>query len=255
MSWLAIWLIGMGVADLVRGVARPLWVSAASGAGVVVLLGALSGVGEAHEVGVLAAALVPLVAWVWLADRAQRRASGHRRALFALAGGVALLAAFSGWAEPIAGPLGEWLTSLRLAGRGTAGLDATHALLVVGVLLVNIATANMIVRLVLVSIGAVRPIDPARVDPPVGPAAELRGGRLLGPMERLLIVGLGLAGQVTAAGLVIAAKGILRFPELQAKRSDTEEVTGVGIDAVTEYFLVGSFTSWLFALTSLALIR
>lgn len=255
MSWLAIWLIGVGVADVVRSLARPLWVSAACGVGSVVLLSALSGLGEIHEVAVLAASIVPLVGWVWLADRAQRRATGHRRALLALGSGVALLIAFSGWAEPISGPLGQWLESMTVLHREATGADATHALLVVAVLLVNVATANLVVRLVLVSIGAVRPMDPARVDPPVGPAAELRGGRLLGPMERLLIVGLGLAGQVTAAGLVIAAKGILRFPELQAKRSDTEEVTGVGIDAVTEYFLVGSFTSWLFALTSLALIR
>ena len=64
---------------------------------------------------------------------------------------------------------------------------------------------------------------------PLGPASEpqpsdqLRGGRLLGPMERVLILGLGLAGQLTAAGLVIAAKGLIRFPELQAKRDDSDE--------------------------------
>ena len=74
-------------------------------------------------------------------------------------------------------------------------------------------------------------------------------------MERVLILGLGLAGQLTAAGLVIAAKGLIRFPELQAKRDDSTSVDGVGIDAVTEYFLVGSFVSWLVALGSLALTR
>jgi hypothetical protein len=74
-------------------------------------------------------------------------------------------------------------------------------------------------------------------------------------MERLVILGLGLAGQLTAAGLVIAAKGLIRFPELQAKRSETTSVDGVGIDEVTEYFLVGSFVSWILALASLALAR
>jgi len=81
------------------------------------------------------------------------------------------------------------------------------------------------------------------------------GTSLLGPMERVLIIGLGLAGQLTAAGLVIAAKGLIRFPELQAKRDDRTSIDGVGIDAVTEYFLVGSFVSWLVALVSLALTR
>ena len=79
--------------------------------------------------------------------------------------------------------------------------------------------------------------------------------RLLGPMERVLILGLGLAGQLGAAGLVIAAKGLIRFPELQSKRSDSVAVDGAGIDQVTEYFLVGSFVSWLLALGSLVLAR
>ena len=35
-------------------------------------------------------------------------------------------------------------------------------------------------------------------------------------MERLLIIGFGAAGHIEAAAVVVAAKGILRFPELQA---------------------------------------
>ena len=62
------------------------------------------------------------------------------------------------------------------------------------------------------------------------------------------IVGLGLAGYLTAASIVIAAKGLLRFPELQSKREQ------VWIHRLTEYFLVGSFVSWLMALASLALL-
>jgi hypothetical protein len=82
-------------------------------------------------------------------------------------------------------------------------------------------------------------------------------------MERLVILGLGVAGEFGAAGLVIAAKGLLRFPEIQAAaRSASGGATGTngsypggpaGIDDVTEYFLVGSFVSWLIALGSLAL--
>ena len=72
--------------------------------------------------------------------------------------------------------------------------------------------------------------------------------RMLGPMERVFIVALGLAGHVTAASIVVAAKGLLRFPELSSKK-DQER-----IHQLTEYFLVGSFVSWLFALTCLALV-
>ena len=82
----------------------------------------------------------------------------------------------------------------------------------------------------------------------VGLTVEEEGGRLLGPMERLVILGLGLAGDYTAAGIVVAAKGLLRFPELQAARKEPT------IAAVTEYFLVGSFTSWLLALGGIGLV-
>jgi hypothetical protein len=85
-----------------------------------------------------------------------------------------------------------------------------------------------------------------------------RTGRLLGPMERLLIFGLGLGGQLAAATAVVAAKSIIRFPELNAQKgreNGTADENGtVGIDDVTEYFLVGSFASWLLSLACLALV-
>ena len=84
---------------------------------------------------------------------------------------------------------------------------------------------------------------------------QLRGGRLLGPLERLFILGLGLAGQVTAASLVIAAKGLIRFPELQSssRADDDGAAPDMRIHALTQYFLVGSFVSWLVALGGLLL--
>jgi hypothetical protein len=152
-------------------------------------------------------------------------------------------------------------------------------LLLAGLAFFNVATANTIVRLVLLAIGALRPSDVTDANaaaaaaasragqpapPTTGqPADRLKGGRLLGPMERLVILGLGLAGEFGAAGLVIAAKGLLRFPEIQAAaRSSSGNANDpgsaypggpAGIDDVTEYFLVGSFVSWLVALGSLAL--
>ncbi|OOK63287.1 hypothetical protein BZL29_8559 [Mycobacterium kansasii] len=54
---------------------------------------------------------------------------------------------------------------------------------------------------------------------------------------------LGWAGR-WGAGAVVAAKGLIRFPELSAQKGRNGEV---GIDEVTEYFLVGSFASWLLA--------
>lgn len=75
-------------------------------------------------------------------------------------------------------------------------------------------------------------------------------------MERLLIVGLGLAGQLTMATAVIAAKSIIRFPEINAQRDrkDGDGTPAVTISEVTEYFLVGSFASWIMAFGGLALV-
>lgn len=85
--------------------------------------------------------------------------------------------------------------------------------------------------------------------------------RLAGRLAPSLVIGPVLVAACAAlAGLwqggdiallaVAAAKGIIRFPELSAHRT---EGTGSGIDEVTEYFLVGSFASWLVALAGLAL--
>lgn len=112
--------------------------------------------------------------------------------------------------------------------------DVTVAL---GAVLLQLVTANLLVRLVLDAIGV-----PAATN-----EKKLKGGRLLGPMERVFIVGLGAVGQTTAAAIVVAAKGLLRFPELQAG-------TRAGPSDITEYFLIGSFGSWLIGLLGVALI-
>jgi hypothetical protein len=116
-----------------------------------------------------------------------------------------------------------------------------------GVVLLQLVTGNQLVRLLLGSVGAVKPAGEPQ------PSDKLKGGRLLGPMERLLILGLGLAGQLAAATAVVAAKSIIRFPEINAQKA--KENGNIGIDAVTEYFLVGSFASWIVALAGLALAQ
>ena len=257
MTWLAVWLAGVGLADLVRA-GRPAVARWAVPAGIalVAVLVLLAGLTAPADLVVLAAALLPLGLWVRYSRQALETGSGHVPALAWLAAGASWCLALSGWASTPGGPLGRWLAWAEVPFIG--GAPPQRVLLVLGLVLANLATANVVVRLVLVSVGALRPVVRTEITgaaEPAEPAEQLRGGRLLGPMERLVILGLGLAGQLTAAGLVIAAKGLIRFPELQAKRSDTTSVDGVGIDAVTEYFLVGSFVSWLLALASLAMAR
>jgi hypothetical protein len=52
---------------------------------------------------------------------------------------------------------------------------------------------------------------------------------------------------------IVAAKSIIRLPEINAQKA--RENGTIGIDEVTEYFLVGSFASWIVALGGLALAR
>lgn len=76
--------------------------------------------------------------------------------------------------------------------------------------------------------------------------APLRGGRFLGPVERILIVSLGIAGQFTAIAAIVGAKSIIRFPEIS--KSDQR-------GAAAEYFLIGSGISWGISLLVLAVLK
>ena len=280
MTWLSIALLGIGIGDIIRSTSwRPGRVVAHVVAPIVILVvGLLAGLHTAVDLLALALAAAAGAGWAELSRHTQ--ATG-RRALAGLAAFAAIvvgLLAFSGAASPAGGPFATWLHWADLPGNGSLGPG--RVLLLVSLAVFNVATANIIVRLVLLAIGALRPSDVTNANaaaaaaasltghaaPPTSgqPADRLKGGRLLGPMERLVILGLGLAGEFGAAGLVIAAKGLLRFPEIQAAARSSSGNAGdpnsasyqggpAGIDDVTEYVLVGSFVSWLIALGSLAL--
>lgn len=255
MTWLGLWLLAIGVMDLTRAVLpRRAWAPVV-GAVVLVAGVVVTGLTSLGDLVVLAASLVPLIGWWWASERAQgQRGRDHVIALGSLACGALLLLALSGWAGAAGGPLLDWLGWAELPlidGSTLSAAGLSRLLLVVALVVANLSTGNIIVRLILVSVGALRPRSSSLPQP----ADRLRGGRLLGPMERLVILGLGLAGQFTAAGLVIGAKGLIRFPELQSKAKDGSTIDGLGIDEMTEYFLIGSFVSWLVALGSLALTR
>ena len=73
----------------------------------------------------------------------------------------------------------------------------------------------------------------------------LRGGRWIGPLERLLIIVLAGAGAEVAIAAVVAAKGVIRFPEI------SQDTTG----EKAEEFLIGSVSSWILAALVAMLIR
>lgn len=245
MSWLGLLLIGLGITDLVCSLLQRPRIAELAGALSVLVLGPVAGLTSAVELASVAVVAGFVVVW----GRSVTDAFGAGPPALPLTVlGVALGTAVvvSGAAPETGGLLGDWLRSAGLD--ALADLDSDRALLLAGAVLVQLSTGNVVVRLVLAASRTAHPVRTGRD----APEQALKGGRLLGPMERLVILGLGLAGEVTAAGIVIAAKGLLRFPELQATRR--EQPRGPGIHEVTEYFLVGSFVSWLVSLASLALL-
>ncbi|WP_292791869.1 MULTISPECIES: hypothetical protein [unclassified Microbacterium] len=80
---------------------------------------------------------------------------------------------------------------------------------------------------------------------PADPRHGFKGGRLIGPLERVLVMILTLAAAYPVLAAMLAAKGIVRFPEISR---DGE--TG----ARAEYFLVGSLVSWVIGLGAAFLV-
>jgi len=238
-------LMAIGIADLVagglagepRGVGRA--VAALCTAGVIVAVGGgIAGFGLASTLGLLALVVLGDGAWIVLRLRTPPT---HGNAWWALAALGSALGATLGmsflWTGTYLPEIAAWFDSLPVP--FLARLDFGQGTALIGVLVFQLATVNGIVRAVLAAAGT----------PAHRSELRLRGGRLIGPIERLLIFGLAIAGQPTAATLIVSAKSILRFPELSRQVGVGPSTTAATeVDFVTEYFLLGSLVSWLAAL-------
>lgn len=245
MSMLAMFLIATGLGDVMRRFIGTRWVPPVLAVVVLVVGSLLAGLWHLGDLQLLVIASVAVVGWNVACERTEVTGTRQGIPLVIIGGAVTALILLSGWASDVGGAVVRWVAWAELPESVSAG----RVLMVLGVMLVQLTTANHVVRLVLGSVGAVKPAGQPQA------SDRLKGGRLLGPMERLLIVGLGLAGQLTMASAVVAAKSVIRFPEINATRNHDEQDTDhVGIDEVVEYFLVGSFASWIFAFASLALV-
>lgn len=251
MTYLAVWLISVGLCDLLRArrdqvETRDVVLISAASVSLLVALTLSAGATGARGWGLTAFSAAGLVLWV-VASAAALNHQGvrggdwdRRIALGALVGTVFVLIVTSGRAWVEGGLLQTWYSGLSIPGLGLVPLESF--LLGCGLLLFQLSSANVVVRMVLDGVGT-----------PASSAEDtLKGGRLLGPLERVFILGLGMAGHVTAASIVIAAKGLLRFPELQQQAGAAAGTDRRG--EVSEYFLVGSFVSWLIALAGLPLL-
>lgn len=229
MSMLAMFLIATGLGDVMRRFIGTRWVPPVLAVVVLVVGSLLAGLWHLGDLQLLVIASVAVVGWNVACERTEVTGTRQGIPLVIIGGAVTALILLSGWASDVGGAVGRWVAWAELPESVSAG----RVLMVLGVMLVQLTTANHVVRLVLGSVGAVKPAGQPQA------SDRLKGGRLLGPMERLLIVGLGLAGQLTMASAVVAAKSVIRFPEINATRNHDEQDTDhVGIDEVVEYFLV-----------------
>jgi hypothetical protein len=143
-------------------------------------------------------------------------------------------------------PFSNWFD--RAAPAFLTGVSFSAFATAVAAFLFLLNSANFVVR-ILVDLTGVEVADDDR-DPDIAatPAAKkkvgLKGGRFLGPIERIMILALGLAGQFGAIAAVVGAKSIIRYPEI-SKSNDGGKTA--------EYFLIGSGLSWGLALLALAL--
>ncbi|PRY68982.1 hypothetical protein B0I08_103188 [Glaciihabitans tibetensis] len=253
----ALLLTLIGSADLLRsthpargGGARSRWLIIVVWAAVVTL--AVFGLGIALWWVAIAVALAVL----WLITTSPmldvRTAAGNGPAVGLL---LALLA-FLAWdrtALSLHGFIVEWHSDAPIG--VVQGVPLPTVLVGIGVVLFIIESANIIVR------ASLRPSQveaqvasvadsPARrwwmrPEQPIAVVADLKGGRMIGPLERLLIIALTLAGFAPIVAGLLAAKGIVRFPEIS-----TDGASG----SKAEYFLVGSLVSWSVAFAGTALV-
>ena len=74
---------------------------------------------------------------------------------------------------------------------------------------------------------------------------SMRGGRWIGPLERILILLLASVEAPAAVAAIVAAKGVIRFPEISKDEAGQK----------AEEFLIGSFASWILAVLGAVVIH
>lgn len=242
-------LLAVGAVDLVRTVFKRATATVrltALGAVAILILvvSVLAGAPDAGLSGIAVAAL-----WSWLMPDHGRSPASIWPA--AGVGALAALAVVLGSADH-----GTGLWGPVTFGSPVGELSLPAVVLAIGAVAYLLESANVVVRAALEreniapdpdpqdAAEAEAAGDPAAM-PKLGPGQVMKGGRLIGPLERAIVFSLTLAAAYPLLAAFIAAKGIVRFPEISRD--------GDGGDRA-EYFLVGSMVSWVQALAAAFLV-
>ncbi|MFT4157500.1 MAG: hypothetical protein QM630_06170 [Microbacterium sp.] len=235
-------LLAVGAADLVRQFAPRRWMGYLAVAIIVLVLGSVT-----DAVLPMIFALAAGVLWVWCMPTRRQAPMGFWPAVILGVIAVGAVAWFGDRAD--AGMLSA-VWSLH-SPFGSVSVDL--AVLAVGAGVFILESANLVVRTALDGEHTWRPIDVVwapdektdETDAGSAGPRGFQGGRLIGPLERVLVMILTLAAAYPILAAMLAAKGIVRFPEISR---DGE--TG----ARAEYFLVGSLVSWVIGLSAAFLV-
>lgn len=235
-------LLAVGAADLVRQFVPKRWI----GYLVVVVALLLLGSGADAPVAMIMAPIAGAV-WVWTMPT-----SRESRLTFWPAVALAVISVFAVVWFGERGDAGLIGAAWRLDSPfGPISFDI--AILAVGITAFLLESGNLVVRAALSgehtwrpdeenSVEATSPATEATTEPatePARPRGGFKGGRLIGPLERLIVFLLTLGAAYPILAAMLAAKGIIRFPEI-SKDGET--------GGRAEYFLVGSLVSWLIGL-------
>lgn len=247
-------LLAVGAVDLVRQFVPRQWIGHLVSLVVLLTVGSVSDALLPMVIGIIGG-----IAWAWTMRPDRDTRVGFWPAVvlaLVVAVTVAILPA-----RPDPGIVGRvWQLDSPF---GPVAFDV--ALLVLGVVAFLLESSNLVVRAALAGEHTWRPADAgiAPVAPtPRADAAEatdraatepasppsgnaFKGGRLIGPLERVIVFMLTLTAAYPILAAMLAAKGIVRFPEI-SKDGET--------GARAEYFLVGSLVSWVIALGAAFLV-
>jgi len=242
MTLVGLAILALGLVDIVRAVARglPTWARIAA---LLLALAALALLGWGLGATPSGIAFVVLIGAVWpIALRGRAAAASTpltgAPAPLVVLGVVLVTSVIAGAGMPVPSQPDAWWAGIPVANR----LALPDAVLVLGLALFQIESANLLVLATLRGEGVVSTEGGSSERTPG--VATLRGGRLIGPLERLLGLGLALAGQYAFLAALLAAKGIVRFPEIQRGDRPSNQA---------EYFLIGTLVSWAVALASAGL--